>query len=188
MLREIELAALVMSDVGFLEGAGCGVATIHIGASKTDSEAQGVSRQLKCACDEGCCPVSAVRRLCLGRQPFQHLVRARNGSQVDKETLVCTMKEHAQAQGLEDVSRITGHSMRATGAQRWAAKGVELEVIRLFGRWKSTKQLMKYVRDAALMRVGASSIESASRPTARRASRPSATHKCTKWQRLARSG
>ena len=92
MLREIELAALTVNDVTRLDGEGCGTAQTLIGASKTDTEAQGATLQLTCTCPATDCPVAAVKRLCLGKQPYQHLVCTRNGKAVDKETLISTMK------------------------------------------------------------------------------------------------
>ena len=74
----------------------------------------------------------------------------RDGTAVSKEALIEAMKEYCRLHGMQDVTRITGHSMRTSGAQRWAAAGIDLEITQLFGRWECARQMMKYVREAAL--------------------------------------
>ena len=124
----------------------------------------------------------------MGKQPHHHLVWAKHGGAVHKEAFISTMEEFSLAHGVEDASRITRHSMRTSGAQRWATEGIELDVIRLFGRWKSLNQMSKYVREAALSRVGPCSIAPSRPPSSSRTGRGGMIVRKWKWHNLARSG
>ena len=150
MLREIEVAALTVANITFQEDEGCGRASAFVQGSKTDTEAKGVTRQLSCTCLAADCQATAVKRLCMGRQPFQHLVITREGTAVSNEAQIEAMKEYSRQHGMLHVTRNTGHSMRTTGAQRWAAAGLDLEMIQLFGRWERARQMMKCIRQSAL--------------------------------------
>ena len=50
LLREVELAGIVRSDLTWEQGEGCGIMTILLAVSKADPSAKGVRRTLACAC------------------------------------------------------------------------------------------------------------------------------------------
>ena len=150
LLREIELAALQVKDAEFQAGTGCGSVALTIAASKTDTMAYGAVRTLPCTCPQRECPVAAVKRLCLGKQPFQRLVQSRQGVVVTKEKMVEALKEFGVKSGMADITRITGHSMRVTGAQRLVKAGLSMDQIKLFGRWKSSNHMFAYLRETAI--------------------------------------
>ena len=64
--------------------------------------------------------------------------------------MVKALKRFGRHLGLEDVSRITGHSMRTTGAQQLALAGFSTEQIKAFGRWKGSEQMPKYARETVI--------------------------------------
>ena len=103
----------------------------------------------------------------MGRQPYQHIVMTRESTAASKELMVETLEEYSRQHGAQEVTRIIGRSMGATGAQRWAAAGIDLRVIQLFGRWEDARQMMKYVRDAALSDTCIDMIAKAKRREAR---------------------
>ena len=150
LLREIELAALTVKDLILTEGHGCGNARINIWTSKTDTQAKGASRVLPCTCPARECPVKAVKALAADKHSQSHLVTTWDGGAVHKQVFVEALQEYARELGMAQVELITGHSMRVTGAQNLLAAGLELERIKLFGRWKSTAQMLKYLRDIAI--------------------------------------
>ena len=119
-------------------------------ASKTDTIAQGAVRKLPCICPLANCPVAAIKQLCAGKQPYQWLAQTRQGGPVPKETMVDALKEVGLHCGMLDVTHITGHSMRVTGAQGLVRAGLTMEQIMLFGRWKSSCHMFAYLRGTAI--------------------------------------
>ena len=91
--------------------------------------------------------------------------RRTSAKQVFKEAL----KDMAHTMGMASTERITGHTMRVTGAQDMLKAGFELEQIKqkMFGRWQSLLQLFKYLRGAAMANIG---------------QKPAPTHFCI-WRR-----
>ena len=155
MLREVELANITKQDTAFVEGVGCGVAALHISASKTDAKARGIWRRHGCACPSRLCPVKALKKLV-----------ASAGKQMECVPLVTTKKGYTptKAQTVEEIAawsrhleapagRYTGHSLRTTGAQRLAMAGVSEAKIRMFGRWASDA-MIAYVRETLLAASG----------------------------------
>ena len=147
LLREIELAGLRCQDLSSEDGEGCGTATLRFGATKTDTEAVGCSRAVHCFCPGAACPLKAARKLTWGKAPQESLVTGLQQQQLTKDTMVSVLKAYGQHLGAP-TDRITGHSMRASGAQRMARAGISPEMIKAFGRWDSGKQMAKYARDA----------------------------------------
>ena len=134
LLRESELANLRVRDITLLKGTGCGSISIHSSASKTDWRARGCVRTLCCTCLVVCCPVKAVSVLVDSAKEFDDfLVRTHDGQFVSKQMMVAAMKCFAKHIGQEG-RRITGHSLRTTGAQAIAAAGMSDPRIAIFGR------------------------------------------------------
>ena len=150
LLREIEVAAIRSEHLVAISGPGCGSVSLLVEASKTDGAAEGVTRTLACTCPAMDCPVKAAMSLKQGRQPYQYVVRTRTGQAVSKETMVDAIKGYAELLGQENVSRVTGHSMRVTGAQRLLRAGLPLGQVQLFGRWHTAGEALRYLRDTAI--------------------------------------
>ena len=75
--------------------------------------------------------------------------------------------------------------MRTSGAQRWVAAGVDLEVTKLFGRWEDARQMMKYIREAALSdKCLDKSAKATGRGTSSAAINTSHIKVSRKWSRL----
>ena len=148
-MREIELANIKYSGVSFQKERGCGVATLKVAVSKTDWTAKGSERSHGCCCPSPLCPVAALRRLHDARLPGQHLVQTKVGTPVSKAALIRAMKSLATSLGHPRADRITGHTLRTTGAQRMASAGISEEKIRMFGRWRSD-EMLAYVRETLI--------------------------------------
>ena len=63
LLREIELAALLVDQLTINPGIGCGEAVLDLPIDKTDPQGRGKKRRHMCACPSQICPVAAVKRL-----------------------------------------------------------------------------------------------------------------------------
>jgi hypothetical protein len=147
--------------------------TWHLPASKADAEAMGCSRTHGCICARSSsrgCPVHALwDKLLLLTQLFPARWSAAggfdwdlplfpdiNGNAVSKEAMTDTIRHAAMLLQVPLVSpdhteQITGHSLRATGAQGFAKAGLDEVSIQLLGRWGS-KAIRGYTREAALER------------------------------------
>ena len=158
--REIEAALTRREHVQVESSArGCGVVTLHLPASKTDPKGDGVTRRQGCACslDLGLCPVAAARRLLAvaendsGRPDSPFLATEGVGEAPTKAAMVETFRLVAGAVGMSEDQRkaLTGHALRATGAQFMARRGIEYYKIQLYCRWGS-ETILKYLRDAPL--------------------------------------
>ena len=76
------------------------------------------------------------------------------GEVVEKEAMARTFEEaarrlHVPLENLDKSARITGHSLRVTGAQGLARMGIDTWAIQLLGRWGSS-QVLGYIRDVPL--------------------------------------
>ena len=154
-MREIELAALWKQDVVISEGRGCGSATINLATTKTDGAQKGAYRTLCCTCPTVPCPVKAAAALLQTaeeRAEHEFLVRNLGGEPATKQEVEKELRALAQACGT--AGRVTGHSMRVTGAQRLAYGGASIQRITLFGRWAG-KLMLHYAREALLGPGGA---------------------------------
>jgi hypothetical protein len=172
LTREVELstarAALVeLSDIDSKHPK----VTWHLPASKTDPGAVGTSRTHGCSCGASVsagCPVHAIwDQLLVLQRTFPHRWSEKDGFDwalplfpdaegriVEKEAMADTIREAAvhlkvalASRGLTE--QVTGHSLRATGAQGLARAGVEEWAIQLLGRWGS-KAVRSYTRQASL--------------------------------------
>ena len=171
LTREVELAttraalvALCTSDDGEP------VVRWSLPASKTDVEARGVSRAHGCCCSSASlasCPFHAVaaqlgrlqrlfpERWSAGRpDPDLPLFPTRSGAVVQKEKMADTFRQAAVRLGVPLASadgseRVSGHSLRVTGAQGLARAGVDTWAIQLLGRWGSSA-VLGYIREVPL--------------------------------------
>jgi len=151
-LRELELGAARRDQLELGQGSGCGSATLHLPASKTDPMGAGRARTHGCSCAESpaMCPVAAARRTLSHEKeagPESPLFPTTTGQFCSKEGSVATFQKLAVATGLQE--RVTGHTLRVTGAQAMAKAGMDLWQIQLFCRWGSSA-VLGYVRDAPL--------------------------------------
>jgi len=142
----------------------------HLPASKTDAEARGVARAHGCCCSAASpasCPFHAVesqlsrlRRLFPGRWSADGpaadlpLFPAADGTVVTKEAMVQTIVEAARRLGVplsspDASARVSGHSLRVSGAQGLARAGVDSWAIQLLGRWGSSA-VLGYIREVPL--------------------------------------
>jgi len=168
MLREIELANLRAALVTLRPGPAPTV-TLSLPASKTDSGAQGVARSHACLCTEAPqpgCPVHAAwDQLVILKSRFGArfpgetpaaklpLFPTLEGLPVTKRSFVETIVFAARLLQVpvvnrEGTLRVTGHSLRPTGAQGLARLGLDVWAIQLIGRWGSTA-VLGYVRESA---------------------------------------
>ena len=169
MLREVEVANLRADCVVVKEGRQPTV-TFTLPSSKADQEALGVRRTHTCICREvprPMCPAHAAwdQRLRLQRRFPQHFrgetvdatlpfFPTQKGQAITKAGFLQTLLYAARdlqvpvADDLVNV-RVTGHSLRATGAQHLAQAGLDVYTIQLLGRWGS-RAVEGYVREAVL--------------------------------------
>ena len=170
LTREVELscarAALIEFDRDHLE---LPLVRWRLPASKNDQEALGVARAHGCNCDGslGSCPwhalrlqVDRLRRLFperfVGEQPAMDLplFPKSNGQVVDKEAMTETIRIGASRLGVpleasDGSARVSGHSLRVSGAQGLARAGVDTWAIQLLGRWGSAT-VLEYVQAVPL--------------------------------------
>jgi hypothetical protein len=150
LMREIELAGLLVHDITVSPGPQCGTATLLLAVSKTDVTAKGARRTLGCCCPSALCPTAAVRRLLAsasGLAASDFVVRSLKGQPATKAEVVREVRHVGKLLG---VSRgISGHSLRVSGAQRLALAGVSVPRITLFGRWAS-RAMVSYARESLL--------------------------------------
>jgi len=174
LLREIEISTLRAALVQITLEARSPRACLQLLASKTDQRALGVSRTHGCGCADlaapsPSCPVHAawdqlltLQRLFPGRwrgnQPDLDLplFPSELGEVCGKPAVVATLLASATLLGVPRASpdgseRVSGHSLRAAGAQGLARAGIDLWAIQLLGRWGSDA-VKGYVREAHLAR------------------------------------
>ena len=171
MLREIEAstvrAALVTVEGG--DGIGEPVVKLLLPASKNDPMAVGCSRAHRCSCTDrfrADCPAHAViDQLYMLQRTFpekhEHgkplldlpLFPTAAGAAAEKQQVVATIQRAAGLLGVQDApdgsERITGHSLRPTGAQGLVRRGWSVWAVQLMGRWGS-EVVKGYLRLAPL--------------------------------------
>ena len=178
LCREIELACLRARLVEVSSSArGVPCVAMHLPASKSDQLAVGLSRSLCCICSPAAraaggyaCPVCILLdhlRFLRFRFPGRWsaegpawdlpLFPTAAGAVVQKSCMADTVVEAARLLGVpreapDGSERVTGHSLRVTGAQGLAQRGWDLWTIQLHGRWGSDV-IKRYVRDSPLMAV-----------------------------------
>lgn len=158
--REMEAALRKVKHVQIDESSrGCGVVSVFLPASKTDSKGEGVLRKQGCICEAhpNLCPVAAAKRFLQSAMENGHMeedpliVTNQPKKTPTKQGMVKAFRRVAVALGLseEEAQEITGHMLRPMGAQFMARKGVEFYKIQLFCRWGSDA-VLKYLREVPL--------------------------------------
>ena len=175
MCREVELASARARLVELRVSSCPPVAIWHLPTSKNDPEAIGATRSLSCLCKEfGCranCPVHILwDHLAFLRVQFPAswctdgpswdlpLFPSSTGTVVTKQAMAKTIEAAATQLDIplaapDGCERVSGHSLRVSGAQGLARLGWDLWAIQLHGRWHSDV-VKHYVRDAHLSPVG----------------------------------
>ena len=171
LMREMELATVRAAHVAFSgawDRSGCGV-RLTLPASKNDQAAFGTSRAHICRCQEVMavdCPVHAVLSQWFWlRSAFPErftegvpdldlpLFPTMRGEVVSKPAFVSTIIYAGRYLGVGDspdgTVRLTGHSLRPTGAQGLIEMGWRSDAVKLMGRWQS-ETVLRYTREAAL--------------------------------------
>ena len=167
MMREIEAANARVKDVVVHVHGGRPKVVWSLPASKTDQKACGVSRSHGCICDgtplPSCPGHAAWAQASLLRRLFPHLSDDMPffpnsvGKVCTKEAMAGTVSVAAVSLGVPTetaTGKITGHTLRVTGAQGMAAAGLDLWAVQLLGRWGSAA-VKGYVRDAHLAQAEA---------------------------------
>jgi hypothetical protein len=159
MTREVELSTSRASLVSLETNAALDlVFRWSLPASKTDTEACGVARAHGCNCDgkeAASCPYHAISgQLARLKKLFPRrwsdegpdddlpLFPALDGSAVTKERMTATIVEAARRLSVplaspDGSSRVSGHSLRVSGAQGLSRAGIDVWAIQLLGRWGS---------------------------------------------------
>ena len=171
LAREVELATTRAKLVSLeVNSEGDPVVKWFLPASKTDTEARGVARAHGCSCTSTAwpsCPYHAVvdqlerlRRLfperwsSSGPADDLPLFPAEDGTVVTKDRMVATIVDAARRLKVPLVApdgsaRVSGHSLRVTGAQGLAKAGLDVWAIQLLGRWGSAA-VLGYIREVPL--------------------------------------
>ena len=171
LTREIELASsrAALMTLG-TDDENLPVVKWQLPASKTDQMALGKAMVHGCACGQSTvcgCPYHAaahqLRRLARlfpgrfdGGVPDQNLplFPTTAGQAVEKEAMVATITKAASILGAplatpDGSARVSGHSLRVTGAQGLAKLGVDTWAVQLLGRWGSST-VLEYVKEVPL--------------------------------------
>ena len=170
LLREAEIAGVRAKHAQISPGAPP-VASLILPASKSDPRALGVARTQACICGAGRpradCPVHALwdQLLVLKRRyPDRHrrgaptaslpLFPAEAGGAITKAACTACILEaakrtHQPTSNADGTLRVSGHSLRASGAQHLSRLGTDLLSVQLLGRWGSNA-LLSYIREASV--------------------------------------
>ena len=170
LTREIELSAAAAASLElYFSPSGAPQVRFHLPASKSDIMAVGTAREHGCSCvgsPRPSCPAHAAwDQLSFLREKFPAqwqaaatmslpLFPSSTGAACTKEAMTATIVRAAGFLGVELAApdgseRVSGHSLRATGAQGLAAAGVDTWAIELLGRWGG-EAVRGYIRDARL--------------------------------------
>ncbi len=167
LLRELELATARVSHVEVAPDEKW--VRWRLPASKTDARALGVSRTHFCACSEangsGCAVHAVVKQLRFLRLAFPRgwlrpedllLFPSEAGEACTKASMTATFCHAGVLLGVVEPAngseRISGHSLRVTGAQGLTRLGIDLWAVQLIGRWGSDT-VRAYVREVQLERA-----------------------------------
>jgi integrase len=151
--RRSELAALQREDI---EERKDGL-LIRLPESKTDQEGEGQLVAIRRVGGE-CCPVAALKQWTeaagIEGGPLFRGVRQDGRlrpSAVTGKTVGNVVREAAEAAGLPDTERITGHSLRAGHITQASKNDVPDGIIQAHSRHKSDRAFREYVRPQNLM-------------------------------------
>jgi site-specific recombinase XerD len=153
MARRAELVALSLDDVTFLPD---GTGRVLIRRSKTDQMGEGNTAYLS---------RETVRLLALWMERahiahgaiFRRLVgRHQIGERLNVDAVAQTFKRVAAFIGMSpnDVSQISGHSIRVGATQDLLALNIDLASVMQAGRWKSNRMPMRYGEQVLAARGG----------------------------------
>ena len=176
MTREVELSTTRAALVTLLNDDSAEASVQwRLPASKSDQQALGVARTHGCACGGAVntgCPFHAIKSQLLRlRRLFPlrwsgtafdvdlSLFPDVEGQAVTKEAMTATLIEAAKRLNVpistaDDSARISGHSLRRTGAQGLARLGVDSWAVQLLGRWGSNA-VLEYIQEVPLERSAA---------------------------------
>ena len=176
MTREVELSTTRAALITLVEdGQAEPSVQWQLPASKSDQQALGVARTHGCACGGTIstgCPFHAIKgQLERLRRMFPQrwtgtafdvdlpLFPDVEGTAVTKEAMTATLVEAAGRLGVptctaDGSARVSGHSLRRTGAQGLARLGVDTWAIQLLGRWGSNA-VLEYIQEVPLERSAA---------------------------------
>ena len=174
LCREMELSTARARMVEIRTSGALASATWHLPVSKTDTQALGMARTLQCSCSSlgrAGCPVHGLwDHLGFLHARFGHrwsgdgpdwdlpLFPTGLGTVVAKSAMAKTIRHAAflldvPLSAPDGSERVSGHSLRVTGAQGLAQLGWDLWAIQLHGRWQSDV-VKRYVREAHLTPAG----------------------------------
>jgi len=170
MMRETELAN-TRALLAKVTAHGGTIGELTLPATKTDAQALGATSAHGCTCGLGSpradCPAHALwDQLLFLTKRFPSRFRqgvpdaslplfpTAAGTPASKEAMTATIVEGARLLGCplrntDASARVSGHSLRPTGAQGLARLGVDAWSIQLIGRWGSST-VMTYIREAAV--------------------------------------
>ena len=168
MLRGAELAGILVEQAR--TGPGAQVATLHLGAHKTNPEGALCERALRCTCGRGApthqggpgqamgdalCPTHALWRVIQRRRQAQTAAASDAkavmfGTESGRARTSNEMRAHLRA--TLRCHRVTEHSLRRMGAQFYARHGVSVALIQHIGRWGSNA-VERYVGEALAARA-----------------------------------
>ena len=178
LTREVEVSTSRARLVElFMTSGGQLAARWYLPASKTDIEAVGMARTLVCPCSCPLKWPEAGARTCPAHVMAEHLLLLRalfpdrhdahgvpdldlplfptcSGGVVEKEAMIETIHKAGEDMDIsreapDGSERLSGHSLRVTGAQGLAELGWHLWAIQLQGRWGS-ETVKKYLRESPL--------------------------------------
>ena len=165
LLREVEAAAATVGDLRITLNKGKPKAEWRLPASKTDQRAEGVTRTHGCSCQ------GSPRTDCPAHVAWAHasmlikkfgdrgvdapLFPNVKGEMCQKDAVAATLvaaARHLNIPTETPTGRISGHTLRVTGAQGLAAMGLDLWAVQLLGRWGSAA-VKGYVQEAHLAKA-----------------------------------
>lgn len=171
LMRELELSTARANAITLDTSAARPTVRWALPVSKADPRALGIARVHGCSCGPspgGACPAHALwDQILFLRRSFPRMFDARgrphpdlplfpdaSGKFCEKEAVVATIIHAARSLGIpveaaDGSERISGHSLRVTGAQGLARLGLDLWAIQLLGRWGSDR-VKGYVREVQL--------------------------------------
>ena len=178
LCREIEMSTLHAAMVEFNLVIRPPTASVHFPASKSDQLAAGLARTLACTCsasspDRAGCPVHVlVDHVLFLRATFPEacadgefslgfpLFPSSSGRVVQKGPMADSIREAGRLLGVsacapDGSERLSGHSLRVTGAQGLVLRGWHLWAVQLHGRWGSDV-IRRYVRESPLIAAASS--------------------------------
>jgi integrase len=156
-LRRSELVALTVADLSI---AADGSATVLVGRSKSDPEGRGSTRFL--APDTTSLISTWLMAAGIDQGPIIRSVDryGRVGPALEAGSVSRILKRLGREVGLpaEQVSRLSGHSLRVGVAQDMVAAGIELPAIMQAGGWRSPEMVARYTERLAVRRGGSARL------------------------------